>query len=560
MNWFVEMLRRYPEIAVFLMIAMGALIGKIKLGSVSIGTVTGCLFAGLLIGQLNIPVAGTAKAILYLLFLLGNGYSIGPQFFRSLKGEGVRYLTLAVFQCVAGLAVSVVMARMLHLDVGLAAGLLSGALTQSPAIGTAAETIAALPLAQAQRDLLIAHVAIGDALCYMFGTAGTIWFLSLVAPKLLGIDLRAEAKKLESELHIDGARTGLLSLYTPFALRAYRLRSVTAAGQKIREFETARPGKRFYIEQLRRGTAIINPPEDTVLEQGDILALSGQRSTVMEIGASVGEEIDDKELLDMPGNNQTVTVANSAVIGKPLEELAQWKEARGVFLRRIQRIGVDVPILPGTTLDRGDIVELVGTANALKRFVVMVGIPHKTDAATDLAAVGAAIFVGGLIGTPFLVVHGFRLSLGTAVGALVLGILLGWLHSVRPSFGRIPEAASSLMISLGLAAFVGMNGMQAGTHFIEAFKAQGIPLLLGGIVVTLFPLICALYFGRYVLKLNPILLLGGCAGAQTVTAAMAEVQEKSGSRTPVLGYTVPYAIGNILLTIWGSVIVTLLAP
>ena len=122
-----------------------------------------------------------------------------------------------------------------------------------------------------------------------------------------------------------------------------------------------------------------------------------------------------------------------------------------------------------------------------------------------------------------------------------------------------PEAASSLMISLGLAAFVGMNGMQAGTHFIEAFKAQGVPLMLGGVFVTLFPLICSVYFGRYVLKLNPILLLGACAGAQTVTAAMAEVQDKSGSRTPILGYTVPYAIGNILLTIWGSIIVTLLA-
>jgi putative transport protein len=145
------------------------------------------------------------------------------------------------------------------------------------------------------------------------------------------------------------------------------------------------------------------------------------------------------------------------------------------------------------------------------------------------------------------------------VGALVCGIVLGWLHSVRPTFGRVPEAASSLMISLGLAAFVGMNGMQAGTHFVDAFKAQGVPLLLGGVVVTLFPLICSVCFGRYVLKLNPLLLLGACAGAQTVTAAMAEVQEKSGSRTPVLGYTVPYAIGNILLTIWGSIIVTLLA-
>ena len=116
-------------------------IGKIKLGSVSLGTVTGALFAGLLVGQLNIPVAGSAKAILYLLFLVGNGYSIGPQFFRSLKGEGIRYLALAVFQCVAGLVGAVVMARMLHLDVGMAAGLLSGALTQSPAIGTSVDRL-----------------------------------------------------------------------------------------------------------------------------------------------------------------------------------------------------------------------------------------------------------------------------------------------------------------------------------------------------------------------------------------------------------------------------------
>ncbi|SPE40894.1 conserved membrane hypothetical protein [Candidatus Sulfopaludibacter sp. SbA3] len=520
---------------------------------------TGALFAGLLVGQLDILVAGVTKAVLYLLFLLGNGYSIGPQFFRSLKGEGIRYLTLAVFQCVAGLIGAVVMARLLHLDVGLAAGLLSGALTQSPAIGTASETISALPLPEAQRTLLVAHVAIADALTYLFGTAGTIWFLSLFAPKMLRINLAGEAKKLEAELHIDGLRSGLLSTYTPFALRAYCVRSPKLTGQQVHDFEAAFPGKRFYVEQLRRGSQIMDPTDKMTLAQGDVLALSGRRAVVMEAGQTVGEEVDDRELLDMPGMAKTVTVASKAVIGKPLEELAQLREARGVYLRRIRRLGLEIPILPGTTLNRGDEVDLLGTEAAMKRFIGMIGMPHKSDAATDLAAVGIAIFVGGMIGVPFLVVHGFRLSLGTAVGALVMGILLGWLHAVRPTFGRIPEAASSLMISLGLAAFVGMNGMQAGTHFIGAFKAQGVPLLLGGVVVTLFPLVCSVFFGRYVLKLNPVLLLGACAGAQTVTAAMAEVQEKSGSRTPVLGYTVPYAIGNILLTIWGSIIVTLLA-
>jgi putative transport protein len=215
--------------------------------------------------------------------------------------------------------------------------------------------------------------------------------------------------------------------------------------------------------------------------------------------------------------------------------------------------------LPGATLNRGDERELVGAENAVKRFACSVGMLHSSGVATDLAAVGMAIVLGGLIGAPFLFVGGFRLSLGTSVGTLVIGIMLGWLHSVRPTFGRVPEAASALMISLGLAAFVGMTGMAAGTHFVDAFKAQGVPLLLGGVVVTLFPLLCSIFFGRYVLKLNPILLLGGCAGSQTCTAAMAALQDRSGSRTPVFGYTVPYAIANILLSLWGSVIVTIFA-
>jgi len=560
MNWLADTLRRYPEVAVFLMIGLGALIGKLKLGSVSLGTVTGSLFAGLLIGQLNIPVAGTAKAILYLLFLLGNGYSIGPQFFRSLRGEGTRYLFLATFQSVAGLAGAVIMAHVLHLDAGMAAGLLSGALTQSPAIGTAGETIAALPLPQAERDLLTAHVAIADALTYMFGTAGVIWFLSLVAPRLLRINLKTEAKKLELDLHIDRVAPGLLSTHTVFTMRAHRVENAAIAGRSLGEFERSYPGARFYVEQLRRGSKILEGGEDAVLAAGDVLALSGRRAAVMEAGKAVGEEVDDRELLDMPGIVRTFTVSKPAIIGKALEEIAQWREARGVYLRKVRRLGQEIPILPGTTLNRGDEVELVGAERAIQRFSDMVGEAHRVDAATDLAAIGIAIFCGGLIGAPFLVMHGFRLSLGTAVGCLVVGIVLGWLHSVRPTFGRIPEAASSLMISLGLAAFVGMNGMQAGSHFVSAFKAQGVSLLLGGVAVTIFPLLCAIFFGRYVLKLNPILLLGACAGAQTVTAAMAELQEKSGSRTPVLGYTVPYAIGNILLTIWGSVIVTLLSP
>ena len=401
MNWVAQTLRQYPELAVFLVVALGALVGKLKLGSVSLGTVTGSLFAGLVVGQLNIPVAGTAKAILFLLFLVGNGYSIGPQFFRSLKGEGMRYLALALFQCTAGLIGVVVMARMLHLDVGMSAGLLSGALTQSPAIGTASETISALPLPQDQRTLLIAHVAIADALTYLFGTAGVVAFLSLIAPKLLGINLAAEAKKLETQLHIERTRVRVPFDYARFAMRAYTVQSPAIAGQTVRDFEASYPGKRFYVEQVRRGGAILQGEEDAVLALGDVVALSGIRSTVMEIGRSVGEEVDDKELLDMPGSVQTITVANPAIVGKPLEEIAHWRETRGVYLRRITRIGHEIPILPGATLNRGDEVELLGTEAALKQVARIVGLPHQSGPATDLAAlclvkVAGLILTGGL--------------------------------------------------------------------------------------------------------------------------------------------------------------------
>ena len=124
-----------------------------------------------------------------------------------------------------------------------------------------------------------------------------------------------------------------------------------------------------------------------------------------------------------------------------------------------------------------------------------------------------------------------------------------------PRFGGIPDGALAFMTSLGLAAFVGLTGLNAGPIFFKAVAELGIGLLLGGMVVTLTPQIIGLLFGRYVLRMNPILLLGALSGGQTMTAAMAAVKERSGSPVAVLGYTPAYPIGNILLTTWGTVMV-----
>jgi putative transport protein len=125
--------------------------------------VTGSLVAAILIGQLNVEVPGLVKTVLFMLFLFGTGYSVGPQFFRSLKGDGLRALAFTLVHCGAGLGVAYFMARVLGLDLGMSAGLLSGGLTQSAAIGTAAEAIMALPIPEAERQLLASHIAVGCA-------------------------------------------------------------------------------------------------------------------------------------------------------------------------------------------------------------------------------------------------------------------------------------------------------------------------------------------------------------------------------------------------------------
>jgi putative transport protein len=152
-----------------------------------------------------------------------------------------------------------------------------------------------------------------------------------------------------------------------------------------------------------------------------------------------------------------------------------------------------------------------------------------------------------------------HIALSTSVGTLLAGLLVGHLRTRLPLFGRIPDGAISLMTTLGLSAFVAMTGLHAGPIFFQALAEAGIGLFLGGILVTMVPMFVGLYAGRYLLKMHPVLLLGGLAGAQTMTAGLAALQDKSGSTVGVLGYTPAVPIGHILLTTWGTVIVGLIA-
>ncbi|MCS3927909.1 putative transport protein [Bradyrhizobium elkanii] len=562
LTWLEQFLVRYPELALFLVIAAGYWIGSFRIGTFSLGPVTGALFAGLAVGDFaHVPVSSMTKSFLFLLFLFGVGYLVGPQFAQSMKRDGLKPMLLAIIVCLTGLATSIAVAKVLRLDPGYASGLMSGALSQSAAMGTATDAINGLAIPEAQRALFVSHVAVADAVCYIFGYAGVILFVTQIAPALLKIDLPAEALKLEQALGVTRTKPGLASAWRKFELRAYRLDERSAlVGVTVAAAEARIPDYRLFIHRIRRGEHLLEADPSTVLAAGDLVALSAPRQVIVEWIGPRAEEVEDRELLDIPLITADVILINPKLAGATLEAAARESWARALYLRSLRRGDQEIPVGTDVVLQRGDLLRIVGPELVVQSAAKSIGVIVAPSTSIDFIVLGLAIFLGGLVGTLLsFSVGGINISLSTSVGTLLAGLLVGYLRTIYPLFGQIPDGAISLMTSLGLAAFVGLTGIHAGPIFLSALRETGLSLLLGGMAVTLLPQIVGFCFGHFVLRMNPILLLGSLTGAQTVTAAMAALQERAGSPVPVLGYTPAYPVANILLTTWGSVMVVVFA-
>ena len=504
MAWAAAMLEKYPELGVFLALGLGYLLGQVKIKGVGLGSVTGSLVAGLVIGYFfHVPVSDTAKSTLFLLFLFGIGYSVGPTFFKTMKGDGWRWAVLGIVVPIAGLLTAWAVATFLKLDVGFSAGLLSGSLTESPAIGTASEAIRALDLPDDQKQRLIGHIAVADAMCYVFGAFGVIWFCSVLGPKLLGIDLKSEARRVEAELGIERATPGVASAWSAIVMRCYRLEAgMKTVGLTVAQAEQQAPEARIFVERIRRGVEMLEARPDLVLQVGDVVAVSGHQELIIALIDSQVGEIADPELLDMPVATFDLLVTSKEVAGRTIADLAADTGSRGLFVKAIHRGEQSIPVAPMTVVARGDVMTITGPEAAVARIAPRIGEVLRPSNDTDLGTLGlavcAGIVVGALVSIP---IAGLHISLGTSVGTLIAGLLVGWLRTVKPTFGRFPDASIMLMRTLGLTAFVAMIGLKAGPIFVDAVRQVGFTLLLGGVVVTLTPMFVGLYFGRYVLKL-----------------------------------------------------------
>ena len=561
-EWLFVTLRQYPEIAIFLALGIGYYVGGFTFKGIGLGSVTATLLAAVIIGQIGITISTPLKATVFLMFLFAVGYGVGPQFVRGVAKDGLPQALFSVVQCIFCLAVPVVIARMAGYDLGYAAGLFAGSQTISASMGLATDAINRLGLPAEQAKAYLDSMPIAYAVSYIFGTVGSAIVIALVGPPLLRINLVQACKEYEEKHGGTKEMGGAGSAWHRWVVRAFRVQpGGKAVGLRAAEAESLVPDARVFVLRMRRGGTIQEATADTVLKADDVVAVAGATDVLLKLIGDGAKEVDDPELLNVPVEGVDVYVTNKEIDGKTLTELARRPSARGVFLRKITRgaTATSIPILPNTTVQRGDILTLVGRTQDTGAAARDLGVADRATDVADVAFIGGAITLGALVGALVWKVAGIPLTLSTAGGALISGIVFGWLRSTRPYFGRIPSSTVWFMNSVGLNIFIAVVGISAGPGFVNGLKTQGIGLFLWGAVATTVPLILGMFVGKFIFRFHDALLFGIISGARTTTASLGLVTDAARSQVPALGYTVTYAVGNTLLTIWGMIVIMLLS-
>jgi len=562
-------LRDNPSILLFAALAGGYALGKIKFGTFSLGSTTSVLLVAIVFGAIifrghDTLDLGLIKTVSFGFFIFAIGYKVGPDFVGGLKRGGFKYVTVAVFFCGAALIAAICLAKAFGLNKGYAGGIVAGALTQSSAIGTADGTLQHLAGGKITSDLnLKSDVAVAYAVTYVFGTAGLIILLKVLV-KLWRIDLPASAQKAEAELGaVEAGDTVEAFHWSNLAVpRAYRVENPETIGKTVKEIEdtfrgNASPGAYLSIDRIKKGNTIIGDVTgDITLEKDDVVVLTGYRSRLFQAGETFGPEVDDPLIQEMVGEIIGLCLTNQALDGKTFREIFSGS-GHGCFVRSVTRQGHELPLGPELKLYRGDVINVIGDRPDVEKLAGVIGYPERATQVTDLVMVGIGLILGTLIGLAAIKIGGIPITLGVGGGVLVSGLFFGWLRSTRPTWGYIPAPTVWIFSDLGLNFFIACVGISAGPRALAALAQAGISIFLAGVCLTCIPHILTWLFGLYLLKLNPALLLGAMTGAGTCTAATNSVKEDAKSAVPVIGYTVPYAIGNVLLTVWGALIVSI---
>jgi putative transport protein len=560
MNLLHRLVTAEPLLALFVTIALGYLVGKIKIGSFVLGGIAGTLLVGVIIGQLGVNIDSGIKGVFFALFIYAVGYQGGPQFFHALNRRSLNQLASAFVMCFVGLLCVLTAAWMFGLDRGMAAGLAAGGLTQSAIIGTAGDAIGRLGLSPELMKTMQTNVAVGYAVCYIFGSLGPIIMVSWFLPLIMKWNVRQEAVKLANLLSGGHGELdpGQFNAAQQISTRIYEI----AAGSKAAGLTALAVDRKLSdasVEAIYREGKTLDLTDTTTIQLGDRVAITGAVCVMQTACSLFGREITAANGLLLVQENREIILTNRALNNREIGEIREHTKVEtrhGVFLTAVKRMGLDLPVLDKLQLKRGDELHFTGSPADLNRVQSKIGYKITAAAVTDFIFFGIGMLIGLLLGLIQFKIWGIPISIGSGGGCLLSGLFFGWLRSVHPSFAALPIGASNFLRDFGLAVFVGIVGISAGPQALVAIEQYGLTLFFLGVAVTLIPQVITFFFSYYVLRIqNPIEALACVAGGRSANPAFAALLAKAGNATPVVSFTVTYAVANVFLTLWGPLIV-----
>lgn len=561
MEWLHELFKKSPEIALFLSLALGYYIGKLKFGKFQLGGVAGSLLIAVVVSQVGVQVDPGVKAVLFALFIYAVGYESGPQFFNSLGKQSIREIILAAVLAITGLVTVVIMAKLFGLDKGLAAGVAAGGLTQSAIIGTAGDAIAKLGLAADEVARLQGNVAVGYAVTYVFGSFGAIIVCVNILPRLMGRSIKEDAVKAEAAMQagVQVLGPGQHAAAPDLVGRIYQI--AQGGTRTVREIEIAKPEAPITIERIKRNGQIIEVTPQLALETGDVVLVVGRREAMVGVAAQLGKELYAVEGMELTMQRKELVLTNKEYHNKTVGEIRSQTShsvSHGIYVLQISRMGQVLPMLPETVVQLGDVITIYGSEQDVKRIAALVGYVIVPSAKTDFVYMGAGLVVGLLVGMLTAKIGSIPLTLGSGGGALLSGLLFGWYRAKRQTFGAMPSGAVQILKDLGLAGFVVVVGLSSGLQAVQTVKEHGFTIFGVGVVVTILPLILTMLIGRYVLRYdNTAIFAGALSGSRSANPAFGEVLDKAENSIPTVPFAITYALANVFLTLLGPLIVAL---
>lgn len=542
-----------PVVSIFICLAVGYYIGQIKIKSFTIGATVGTLITGLLLSLIlsnagTYAIDGTVKTIFFSLFIFTIGYEVGPTFFAGLKNSGIKAIVLSIFFTVIAFGVSIALFKAFNINAGEAGGILAGSLTQSAILGTADSTMKEMmsgtALSAAESQMAVAY-----ALTYVFGTVGVVVFLRNIAPMMIGVQMRDVVKKKieQSNFHESSSDD---SVIVNQKVRAFLIEKGSeyigeTVGSLEKKYEDV-----LSISKIIRDGKVIPVVSDMKLSEGDTVTIIGLLDAVLKFESPGMKEVDDSEALKLDVIKQEIILTNHFS-----EDTLNHLSENGVVISEIKR-GNDT-IAQGQPLKPLDELTLVGPKATIAKVVKTLGYVKDTGSETDISFISAGLVVGLLIGAISFMISGIPVTLGSGGGALVAGLLFGYYQNKHSNYGLMPKATRWFCKSVGLNLFIAVVGLTSGASFLSALESIGAKVFLIGMLVTILPHIASVYFGKYVLKMDIVDIVGGLCGAGTCTAALNGVVEEYDSSIFAIAYTPGYAMGNILLTVLGPLVVAL---